>query len=176
MGGKKVVLVGMDIRKPRIAEYLSLPEQIGVTSFLASTDLKLNDIITPSPTTADNLDVIQSGIVPPNPSELLLSNRLIELFDQLPERYDYFVIDSTPIGIISDTLSIARVANITMFVTRLNVTTKSDLANAHTVLEEKRLPNMSVVVNGAANVKKIDDTYSSHETNKKHRFLGKRST
>ncbi len=150
MTGKRVVLIGMDIRKPRLGEYLGLPDHTGVTAFLSSPEMPLDKIVMHNPLPVDNLDIILSGLVPPNPSELLLMQRVDDLFNELRQRYDYIVVDSAPLGLVSDTFSLARIADAAIYVTRLNVTTKTDIRFINTVYEEKRLPRLGLVVNGTA--------------------------
>ncbi|MEG2402739.1 MAG: polysaccharide biosynthesis tyrosine autokinase, partial [Muribaculaceae bacterium] len=115
--GKKVVLVGLDIRKPKVADYLSLKQGAGVTSFLSKESISLNDI-TQHYDAVSGLDVIIAGPIPPNPSELLLSTRVEEFFTLLRERYDYIIVDSAPIAMVSDTFSLSRFANTIVYVTR----------------------------------------------------------
>lgn len=151
MTGKRVVLVGMDIRKPRLAEYLNLPRHAGVTAFLSDESVTVDDITMRSPLPVDGLDVISAGVVPPNPSELLLTKRVDELFDILRKRYDYIIVDSAPLGMVSDTFSLGRVADATIFVTRINVTTKANMRLINQAAEDKRLPRIGIVVNGTHN-------------------------
>lgn len=146
--GKKVVVVGMDIRKPRLAKYLDLSEHTGVTAYLSNPGLKVSDIVMHNPLGVDNLDVIEAGVMPPNPSELLLTPRVDELFRQLRDEYDYIIIDAAALGQVGDTYSLARVSDATIYVVRLDVTQRSDLTTLNNAYEEKRLPNLGIVVNG----------------------------
>ena len=151
---KRVVLVGMDIRAPKIGSYLNLPKGKGLTQFLAGNGVTVEDIITKSPE-ADipNLDVIQAGPIPPNPSELLVSKRVEELFEELRRRYDYIIVDSAPIGMVSDTFALNRIADASILVTRLNVTNMSDLAFIEEIYQDNRLKKLSLVVNGTKSTK-----------------------
>lgn len=169
MTGKRVVLIGMDIRKPRLAEYLGLPEHTGVTQWISNPECPLNDIIIKDPLEVKGLDVILSGPVPPNPSELLLMPRVDTLFKELRSRYDYIIVDSAPIGLVSDTFSLARIADATVFVMRLNVTTKEEMANANSIFEDKRLPHIGIVVNGTEGARRY--TYGYGDNGKKKRGL-----
>ncbi|MDE6126757.1 MAG: polysaccharide biosynthesis tyrosine autokinase [Muribaculaceae bacterium] len=148
--GKKVLLVGADIRKPRLAEYLGIQANSGLTGYLANESTSLDDIICRHPLELKDLDIVVAGAVPPNPSELLLSKRVDSFFQEARQRYDYIIVDTAPLGIVSDTFSLARVANASIYVTRLNVTLKKDIQFVNTVFEEKRLPRMNVVINGTA--------------------------
>jgi capsular exopolysaccharide synthesis family protein len=143
---KKVVLVGLDIRKPMLANYLHLPSQGCLTSYLSDDSYTIDDLLVPSE--FENLTVIPAGIVPPNPSELLQSERLDLLFAELRERYDYIIVDSAPVAMVSDTFLLNRIADMTVYVCRARYTT-FDLVNfLNQVHEQKRLPNIVTVLNG----------------------------
>ena len=142
----KVLLVGMDIRKPRLAEYLSLPSSLGLTEYLAKEDMNVDDIILKTPSGL-SFDVITSGPIPPNPAELLLSNRVDELFAELRNRYDYIVVDTAPVGLVSDTLTLSRIGDAAIYVCRANYTTKADIQYANSIYEEGRLKKMSILLN-----------------------------
>jgi capsular exopolysaccharide synthesis family protein len=144
--GKRVVLVGMDIRSPKLAQMLNLNESPGVTAFLAKRDVELNDVIQHCPE-VQNLDIIVGGTIPPNPSELLPTTRVQELIDQLKERYDYVIIDSAPIAMVSDTYSLTRYANVTVYVTRANYTKRSLVRYMNNALSRRQLNNVAVVLN-----------------------------
>lgn len=144
---KRVVLVGMDIRKPRLAEYLEISPKKGLTEYLSDSSLTVDDIITPA-SGKIKFDVITAGPVPPNPAELLMTDRVDELINRLRQEYDIVIIDSAPVGVISDSFSIARVADVTLYVTRANYTKFSDVRYINDVVENKRLKNVSLVVNG----------------------------
>ena len=147
IANKRVILVGMDIRKPRLAEYLQLPARKGLTEYLADNKLTENDIITPASTKLP-FDVICAGPIPPNPAELLLSDRIDQLFAKLREQYDYVIIDSAPVGVISDSFNLVRITDLTIYVTRANYTKFADVKYANTVAAEGRLKNVSIILNG----------------------------
>lgn len=144
---KKVVLVGLDIRSPKLAEYIDISAKKGVTNFLSDQTVKVEDIINYN-VQGQNIDVIISGPVPPNPSELLLSDRLDELFNSLKEQYDYVLIDSAPIGMVSDTLSLTRFADITLYVIRANYSNKNNVSFVESLIQQDRLEKVYLVVNG----------------------------
>lgn len=148
--GKKVVLVGLDIRKPKLQEYLSLPSSHGLTEYIAGDRLGINDIIARDATPVKGLDVIPAGPLCPNPSELLYMPKVEEFFNYLREHYDYIIVDSAPVGLVSDTFTLARYADATVYVCRVNHTTKNDVKFVNTLYSEKRLKNLSLVVNGTA--------------------------
>ena len=143
---KKVALVGLDIRKPMLAKYLNLPSKGCLTSYLADDAYSVEDLIVPSGFT--NLDILPSGVIPPNPNELLQSSRLDQLFVELRKRYDYVVVDSAPVAMVSDTFQLSRVADMTVYVCRARYTTFDLVDFLKQVHEQKRLPNIVTVLNG----------------------------
>lgn len=146
--GKRVCLVGMDIRKPKLAKYLGVTARNGLTEYLSNDSLSLDSIITRD--IAPNLDLIVAGPVPPNPGELLASNRVADFFNMLRGNYDYIIVDTAPIGMVSDTFHLSRYADATVFVCRANYTSLTDISYLDSVYHDKRLPKVSLVVNGIA--------------------------
>ena len=140
---KKVVLVGMDIRLPMLAQNLGLPSSPGVTNYLSGAVDDVDKLIQRHA----NCDVIVAGPVPPNPSELLLNNRIDQLITELKQRYDFVIIDSAPIGLVSDTFSLGRFSDLTLYVSRANYTKKSFIKYLNSVVERGQLKNVAVVVN-----------------------------
>lgn len=147
--GKNVLLVGMDIRNPQLSNYLDIHPRFGLTQYLASSDISLESLIhhMDEPST---MDVICAGPIPPNPAELLLSHRVDELFDALRERYDYIIVDTAPIGLVSDTFTLDRIADASIYVCRANFTSLSDLELINDIHEKHRLKKVSLVINGTA--------------------------
>lgn len=145
--GKKVLLIGLDIRNPKLGEYLNLPPADGFTSYIANRDISLDSIILHD-SIEKNLDIIMAGPIPPNPSELLQSERVDQLFAELKTMYDYIIIDSAPVGMVSDTFALVRVADATVYVTRANYTTTKEVELLNKLYASKRLPKLSVVLNG----------------------------
>ena len=148
---KKVVLIGMDIRNPVLRDYMHLSNvnSNGVTLYLSDTDCQIGDIIMPSGYN-NNLDVIPAGPVPPNPSELLLSSRLDELVRELKKIYDYIIIDSAPIGIVSDTYLLNRVIDNCIYVARQDHTPREASNLINEIYAEKRLNGMALILNGTS--------------------------
>ena len=140
---KKVVLVGLDIRLPMLAQNLGLPSSMGVTNYLSGAVDDVDSLIMHH----GNCDVIVAGPVPPNPSELLLNNRIDQLISELKQRYDFVIIDSAPIGLVSDTFSLGRFSDVTLYVSRANYTKKSFIKYLNSVVERGQLKNVAVVVN-----------------------------
>lgn len=146
---KKVLLIGMDIRKPRLSDYLNISPRFGLTQYLASKEISIDSLIAHD-AQVPQLDIIAAGPIPPNPAELLNSPRLDELMKELRTRYDYIFIDSAPVGMVSDTFTIDRLADATIYVVRADYTTRSDLRFIEEIYDDKRLKNLSIVVNGTA--------------------------
>lgn len=165
--GKKVALVGLDIRKPMLANYLNLPSQGCLTSYLSDKSYTLEDTIVAS--SVRNLDILPAGVIPPNPSELLQSDRLDLLFAELRKQYDCVVIDSAPVALVSDTFLLNRVADMTIYVTRANYTTFDLIDFLNQTHEQQRLPKMIAVLNGV-DAKQIGYGYGygyGHNTQKR---------
>lgn len=146
---KRVLLVGMDIRNPQLAKYLSLPDHIGITQYLSNPANSIDDLIISSPLMS-NLDIIIAGPIPPNPGELLTSDNVDSLFEELRNRYDYIIVDTAPVGMVSDTFNLSRICDATIYVCRANYTSLNDIEYLNSIYDEKRLPKMSLVVNGTA--------------------------
>ena len=153
---KKVALVGLDIRKPMLSSYLGLSSDGCLTSYLSDDSYSVDDLVVPSE--FSNLDILPSGIIPPNPNELLQSERLDQLFAELRCRYDYVIIDSAPVAMVSDTFQLSRVADMTVYVCRARYTTFDLIDFLNQVNEQKRLPNIVTVLNGV-NAKNIGYGY-----------------
>lgn len=145
LSGKKVLLIGLDIRNPKLDNYVNLPSK-GLTNFLAKTNENINDYIVKLDK-FDNLYVLPSGTIPPNPVELLMNNKVNQLFDTLKDQYDYIVVDTAPVGVVTDTLLIAKNADSFIYVMRANYLDKRMLKVAESFYKEKRLPNMAILLN-----------------------------
>ncbi|MBE6309976.1 MAG: polysaccharide biosynthesis tyrosine autokinase [Bacteroidales bacterium] len=144
--GKKVALVGMDIRNPRLHEYLGLKSLPGVTSYLSNAELEFGAIVQHCQE-VEGLDVIVGGPIPPNPSELLLVERVKQLIETLRSEYDYVIIDSAPIAMVSDTFSLSRYADAVVYVTRANYTKRRFMRYLNEVIANNQLENVAVVLN-----------------------------
>lgn len=149
--GKKVLLVGLDIRKPRLAEMFDLADRRkGITLFLsgdANNKTGLFEQIMPSGVN-ENLDILPAGIIPPNPAELLSRKNLDRAMDYLKEVYDYIILDTAPVGLVTDTLIISRVTDATVYICRADYTPKSNMELVNSLCKEGKLKNLSIVLNG----------------------------
>lgn len=155
---KKVVLIGLDIRSPMLSDYMHLSNKGYLTPYLADPSFDLQDIIMPSKI-HDFLDVIPAGPVPPNPGELIMSERLDELIAALKEKYDYILIDSAPVGMVSDTFLLNRFADATIYISRVNYTPKTTADFINDIYENKRLNNIACVLNGVEEKPKMGYGY-----------------
>ena len=149
--GKKVILCGLDIRKPALGRLFGVHDRFeGVTSLLTLdkvTKAALTKEIRQSGVN-DNLDLLLAGPVPPNPTELLARENFGAIAKMLREMYDYVIFDTAPVGLVSDTLQIGQHADITVFVCRADYTPKSSFGLINNITKEGKLPNPCVVING----------------------------
>ena len=148
---KRVLVVGLDIRKPRLVKLFNLPQrEQGITNYLsaetADFDLLEQQIV--HGVINKNLDVLPAGIIPPNPGELITREMLDKAFEHLRTIYDYIILDTPPVGLVSDTLELGRLADVSFFVVRPEVTTKNDVDNINRIAETKKLPKVNLVLNG----------------------------
>lgn len=145
LAGKKTVILEFDIRKPKVASGLQLNKKAGITNFMIGS-ASIDDITVPV-ATIPNLYVIPCGPIPPNPAELLLDEKLKELFRLVKERFDVVLIDSAPVGLVSDAIELGKFANCTVYIIRQRYTLKKQLRLIDEIYTDKRLPGMSVLLN-----------------------------
>ena len=150
--GKKVVLVGLDIRKPMLANYFGLRDKGRLTDYLAEPEVTIDDIIVPSGEHR-NLDLIPCGTIPPNPAELLQTERVDELFAELRKRYDYIIVDTAPVALVSDTYHLDRIADMTIFVCRYKYTPAEMIDYINNMIAQKRMHNVACVLNGVKSMR-----------------------
>lgn len=162
MLGKRVLLVGMDIRCPKLAEYLNLKVDKGLTEYLSSQSVSIDDIVLKD-AVQENMDIITAGPIPPNPSELLASSKVDELFSILRGKYDYIIVDSAPVGMVSDTFTLTRISDATVYVCRANYTKLKDIEYINSLYVDNRLNRMSLVVNGTETKKGYGYGYGSKQ-------------
>jgi len=153
---KKTVIIGLDLRKPRLADEFNLKNQIGVVNYLIKQN-SLAEII--NPTQIPNLDVILSGPIPPNPSELILSDAMRDLILELKQQYDYIILDTPPVGLVSDALELAQFADVTLYIVRQNYTKKDMITLLNTRVQRGELANASIILNGYENKAKYGTAY-----------------
>ncbi|MEE1963211.1 polysaccharide biosynthesis tyrosine autokinase [Allomuricauda taeanensis] len=159
--GKKVLLIGADIRNPKLYTFFSetlSPDGSGIkpkrnvgkglTEYLFDNSLSEKEIIVGTKTNTNDIDVIYSGKIPPNPAELLMSDRMKELFEKMSALYDYIIVDTAPVMVVTDTLLISQYADQVLYVTKANVTEKKVMEYPLKLKKEGKLKNLSFVVNG----------------------------
>jgi tyrosine-protein kinase Etk/Wzc len=143
--GKKTAILEFDIRKPKVMSTLGLPKKSGITNYIIGKSV-FEDLPVSVPG-HENLYVIPCGPIPPNPAELLLDERLEELMKRLKDEYDYLIIDTAPIGLVSDAVMLGKYADATLYIIRHNYTFKRQLHLLNETYTNKRLPKMSIVIN-----------------------------
>lgn len=142
---KKVLLIGADLRKPKITEYIEIDSKMGLTNFLADETLEVTDVINFNKEI--NFDFLPSGEVPPNPSNLLMNGRFEDVLDFGRRNYDFVIVDTAPVGLVTDTLLLSKHADLFIYVIRANFLDKRLLKIPKDLYESKRLPNMAVLLN-----------------------------
>ena len=146
--GKKVVLVGADIRNPQLQRYLpsSFKNNSGFTEYIIDESVKVSDITLQSEYNS-NLSIVLSGAIPPNPAELLLQPRVDEFFNEIEGSFDYIIIDTAPSMLVTDTLLLNKHADTTVYVVRANYTDKKLLEFSYDAIQTKKLQNVALVIN-----------------------------
>jgi capsular exopolysaccharide synthesis family protein len=150
--GKKTLLIDLDLRKSVMVKLLGLSDKDkGSTMFLSDPKIEFSDIIDTSHKFHKNLDIIPVHVFPPNPAELLSSERLTQLFKSIDEDYDYIILDTAPVGLVADAYNINAFATATIFLLRSDYTFKKNLAEVQELYKDKKLHNLCVVLNAVTN-------------------------
>ncbi len=144
---KKVLLVGLDLRAPKLLEYTKLPLDKGVTNYIVDHSLSWKNMVLNVPG-MDNIDLLPSGPIPPNPAELLTNPRVKQLFDEARKEYDYIIVDTAPLGLVSDTLLIADIADVFVYIVRANHMDKRMLEIPERIVNDNQLKATALVLNG----------------------------
>jgi capsular exopolysaccharide synthesis family protein len=145
---KKVLLIGADLHNPQIHKYLNLDKSInGLTNYLMDDQFDWRSALINN-NTEINCDIMLGGVIPPNPAQLLSNGNLNKLLDAVRMEYDYIIIDTPPTLLVSDTLSIAHFADVTLFVARCNHTNKEVLNFVKDALKDQKINNVGLVLNG----------------------------
>ena len=146
--GKKVVIVGLDIRKPGLNKVFNIPrKEVGITQYLANPEKNLMDLVQLSDV-SKNLYILPGGTVPPNPTELLARDGLDKAIETLKKSFDYVILDTAPVGMVTDTLLIGRVADLSVYVCRADYTHKNEYTLINELAENNKLPKLCTVING----------------------------
>jgi len=146
--GKKVIIVGLDIRKPGLNKVFNIPrKEVGITQYLANPEKNLMDLVQLSDV-SKNLYILPGGTVPPNPTELLARDGLDKAIETLKKNFDYVILDTAPVGMVTDTLLIGRVADLSVYVCRADYTHKNEYTLINELAENNKLPSLCTVING----------------------------
>ncbi|WP_245849714.1 GumC family protein [Hymenobacter crusticola] len=146
--GKRVVLLDLDLRDPKVATELNLPESLGITDYLVSSDVSIHDIVKPSEAVSD-LFIVNSGPIPPNPIELIMSSKFSHLIQELKENFDYIIIDTPPVGQVADAFALRSFIDFTIYLVRYNYTYKAQLNIIKNICKENTLSKPMIVINDA---------------------------
>lgn len=145
-GDKRVLLLELDLRKPKLAKYLGIKSPRGLTDYLVN-NVALDTVISKVPG-HDNIDIITSGPIPPNPTELIMSHKLTELLENAKEKYDYIVIDSPPVGLVADAFIVGQAVDVTLFILRHKYSYKTTIKFIERLYTEKKFNRLCMVMNG----------------------------
>ena len=172
--GKKVVIAGLDIRKPGLNKVFHLSnKEKGITQYLSNPETDLMELVQPSDVNK-NLFVLPGGSVPPNPTELLARNGLDKAIEILKQNFDYVIMDTAPIGMVTDTLLVGRVADLSVYVCRADYTHKAEYTLINELSHEQKLPNLCTIINGVDLKKRKYGYYYGYGKYSKHYGYGKR--
>lgn len=172
--GKRVVIVGLDIRKPSLNEIFNIPrKEQGITQYLSNSEKNLMDFVQPSDV-SKNLYILPGGIVPPNPTELLARDGLDKAIETLKKNFDYVILDTAPVGMVTDTLLIGRVADLSVYVCRADYSRKAEFTLINELAADNKLPHICTVINGLDFQKKKYGYYYGYGKYGKYYGYGKR--
>ncbi len=164
---KRVLLIETDIRVPKANKYLKIDAKIGLTDHLVNNKINFAETVVKI---NENLYMLPAGTIPPNPAELLMSDRMASLFETVKKDYDYIIVDTAAVGLVTDTLVISKFADLVIFVVRANYLDTRQLNVAETMYSEKRLPNMAILLNCVKSKKGYGYGYGSETTKKKPKW------
>ena len=172
--GKRVVIVGLDIRKPGLNKIFNIPrKEQGITQYLSNPEKNLMDFVQPSDV-SKNLYILPGGTVPPNPTELLARDGLDKAIEILKNNFDYVILDTAPAGMVTDTLLVGRVADLSVYVCRADYTRKAEFTLINELAVDNKLPNICTVINGLDFQKKKYGYYYGYGKYGKYYGYGKR--
>ena len=172
--GKKVVIVGLDIRKPGLNKVFNISKrEQGITQYLANPEKNLMDLVQLSDV-SKNLYILPGGTVPPNPTELLARDGLDKAIETLKKNFDYVILDTAPVGLVTDTLLIGRVADLSVYVCRADYTRKNEYTLINELIGGNKLPNLCTVINGLDLKKRKYGYYYGYGKYGKYYGYGKR--
>ncbi|MBX9808081.1 MAG: polysaccharide biosynthesis tyrosine autokinase, partial [Flavobacteriaceae bacterium] len=145
---KKVLLIGVDLRNPQLHEYFDLDKSVlGLTNYLFDKSVGWKGFLTKATSFSKNLDVLFSGEIPPNPTQLLTNSNFESLIEEAKGFYDFIILDTAPVQMVSDTLNFSHLADVTVYVTKFNYTDKSSLVRLNNFIKKDQLKNVGVLIN-----------------------------
>ena len=172
--GKRVIIVGLDIRKPGLNKIFNIPrKEQGITQYLSNPEKNLMDFVQPSDV-SKNLYILPGGIVPPNPTELLARDGLDKAIETLKKNFDYVILDTAPAGMVTDTLHVGRVAELSVYVCRADYSRKAEFTLINELAADNKLPNICTIINGLDLKKKKYGYYYGYGKYGKYYGYGKR--
>jgi polysaccharide biosynthesis transport protein len=145
---KKTIILGLDLRKPKLFDDLNVDNEVGIVDYLIQQK-KLSEIVKKTP--IPYLDIITSGAIPPNPSELIMSDSMKDLLKELKSKYDYIILDTPPVGLVTDAMELANFCDVIIYVVRQNYTKKDMLSVLNSRVQSGELKNVSILLNGFEN-------------------------
>lgn len=148
---KKTILIGLDIRRPQIRKLFSISTSKGLVSYLSGKETDLDSLIIPSGV-SEYLDLLPAGPIPPNPNELLINSSLGTVFEYLREKYEYIIVDSAPVGMVSDTFLLTQYADLNIYVMRANFSSRKYIEVLENLVKEDKLRQLYILVN-AVNIR-----------------------
>ncbi len=153
----------MDLRKPKLSSSLKLPNEPGISNYIIS-DLKLSDVIKPSGI-HENCWMLSSGDVPPNPSELIISDKVNKLFAEAKQQFDFIVIDTPPVGLVTDAQILGKFADLSLYVIRQRFTAKRQVSIAEQLAVTNKMPKLYIVLNDMRKIPGYHFGTSKYERN-----------
>ncbi|MFH7000379.1 GumC family protein [Flavobacterium sp. FlaQc-57] len=146
---KKVLLIGVDLRKPQLHGYFNVNRnELGLSNFLANKSDDWKEFVHKDNNFSKNLDVLFAGDPPPNPSQLITNSNFEALIEEAKTIYDYIILDSAPVQIVSDTLNFSYLADVTVFIVKYDYTDKSNLTQVSNFIKKEQLKNVGILING----------------------------
>ena len=166
--GKKTVLLGFDLRKPKLHNYLNINNGRGLSDYLSGNS-ELEEII--RSTSLDDLSIILSGPTPPNPSELIMVNKTGELIEKLKENFDYIIMDSPPVGLVTDALILKKYADLSLFICREDYSKREFIDNLNDIYKREQMQRMGLLYNHTSKGSRY--SYGYYEEGKSSKWFGK---
>jgi capsular exopolysaccharide synthesis family protein len=163
---KKVLLIGADLRNPQLHEYFKIKSsELGLTTFLSNKSDNWKEFLVKSPNFSENLDTLFSGEIPPNPTQLLTNTNFETLIEEAKGLYDFIIIDTAPVQLVSDTLNFGYLADVTVFIVRSDYSDKKTLVHVNNLIKKEQLKNVGIIINGVKMKYTLGYNYVSNNSN-----------